>query len=118
MTPDNAADALKATSPRKLDPDAIDAVLGAAGHATIRAPQPWPGGLTDRQVEVLRLLATGLTNKQIARRLHLSPRTAEHHVQDIYTRLGVSSRAPAALFAMEHNLLGPASEFAAPVTRP
>lgn len=113
MTPENAAGALRATSPRKLDPDAIDAVLGAGGHATIRAPRPRPPGLTDRQVEVLRLLATGLSNKQIARRLNLSPRTAEHHVQDIYTRLGVSSRAPAALFAMEHNLLGPAGGLAA-----
>lgn len=116
MTPEDAAHALRAISPRKLDPVAIDAVLGAAGHATIRTPQPRPAGLTDRQVDVLRLLAAGLSNKQIARRLNLSPRTAEHHVQDIYTRLGVSSRAPAALFAMEHNLLGPASELAAPRT--
>lgn len=115
MTPEHAADTVRATSPRQLDPEALDAVLGSIGHPTIRAPQPWPAGLTDRQVEVLRLLATGLSNKQIARRLHLSPRTAEHHVQDIYTRLGVSSRAPAALFAMEHNLLGTAREpFAAP----
>ena len=116
MTPENAADALRADSPHRLDPDAIDAVLGSAGHATTRAAQPRPAGLTDRQIEVLRLLAIGLSNRQIAERLHLSPRTAEHHVQDIYTRLGVSSRAPAALFAMEHNLLGTARELAAPHT--
>jgi DNA-binding NarL/FixJ family response regulator len=62
--------------------------------------------LTERQVEVLRLVARGLSNPEIARELVVSRRTAEHHVQDIYARIGVSSRAAAALFAMEHDLLG------------
>ncbi len=61
-----------------------------------------PAGLTERQIEVLRLLARGMTN--IADRLVISRRTAEHHVQDVYLRIGVSTRA-AALFAMEHGLL-------------
>ena len=96
-----------ATSGR-LDPDAADAVLASSGSST-RAPRlSAPGGLTPRQVDVLRLLAEGLSNKEIGQRLGISARTAEHHVQDIYTRLGVSSRAPAALFAMQHQLLGPA----------
>jgi DNA-binding NarL/FixJ family response regulator len=54
---------------------------------------------------VLRLVAEGCSNAQIAERLVISRRTAEHHVQHIYTKLGVSSRAAAALFAMEHDLL-------------
>jgi DNA-binding NarL/FixJ family response regulator len=62
-------------------------------------------GLTDRQVQVLRLLTRGLTNKEIGERLGVSPRTAEHHVQDIYLRIGASTRPAAALFAMEHGLL-------------
>ena len=56
-------------------------------------------------MEVLRLLAQGLSNRQIAERLVVSPRTAEHHVRDIYVNIGVSSRAAAALFAIEHELL-------------
>lgn len=61
--------------------------------------------MTSRQVEVLRLLADGLSNRDIAERLVISPRTAEHHVQDVYTRIGASTRAAAALFAMKHGLL-------------
>jgi DNA-binding NarL/FixJ family response regulator len=62
-------------------------------------------GLSDREVEVLRLLARGLPNRAIAERLYISPRTAEHHVQHIYTKIGASTRAAGALFAMEHDLL-------------
>jgi DNA-binding NarL/FixJ family response regulator len=54
---------------------------------------------------VLRLVAAGLSNPEIARRLVISPRTAEHHVQHVYAKIGVSSRAAAALFALEHGLL-------------
>ncbi|HEX6208638.1 MAG TPA: HD domain-containing phosphohydrolase [Actinomycetota bacterium] len=61
----------------------------------------------DREVEVLRLVARGLSNKEIAERLFISPRTAEHHVQHIYAKIGSSTRASAAVFAMEHDLLGP-----------
>lgn len=87
-----------------LDGDAVEAVLVAAGHQR-QARRPKPAGLTSRQVEVLRLLASGLSNRDIAERLVISPRTAEHHVQDVYTRIGASTRAAAALFAMEHGLL-------------
>jgi DNA-binding NarL/FixJ family response regulator len=55
---------------------------------------------------VLRLMAAGLSNPEIARRLVISRRTAEHHVQDVYQRIGSSTRAGAALYAMEHGLLG------------
>jgi DNA-binding CsgD family transcriptional regulator len=64
-----------------------------------------PGGLSPREVEVLGLVAEGLTNAQIAQRLFLSPRTVQRHLNSIYHKLGVSSRAVATRFAMEHGLL-------------
>jgi putative nucleotidyltransferase with HDIG domain len=89
----------------RLDGDAVRVVLSAASGGADRKRRAWPAGLTDRQVDVLRLLAQGLSNKEIARRLVVSPRTAEHHVQDVYLKIGVNSRAGAALFALEHGLL-------------
>ena len=103
--PDEAASVLREDARAgRLDSDAVAAVLEAAGHR-VGARRPRPAGLTDRQVEVLRLLAAGLSNKQIAARLVLSPRTAERHVQDVYDKIGLSSRAGAALYAMEHGLV-------------
>lgn len=108
LDPQRAADELcAAAADGKHDADVVDAVLAVAGQGSRKSTREHPGGLSDRQVEVLRLVAAGLSNKQIAARLHISPRTAEHHVQDVYTKLGISSRAPAALFAMQHELLGP-----------
>jgi len=89
----------------RLDPDCVAAVIEAAGQPRPRVRRDWPAGLSEREVEVLRLLAHGLTNAQIADRLVISRRTAEHHVQHIYTKLGHSTRAAATLFAMEHDLL-------------
>ena len=89
----------------RLDPDATAAVLAAAGHTATRVRATLPAGLSEREVEVLRLVSRGLTNRQIAEHFTISPRTAEHHVQHIYTKLGLSSRAAAAIFAMEHDLL-------------
>jgi HD-GYP domain-containing protein (c-di-GMP phosphodiesterase class II) len=88
----------------RLDSDAVAAVLVAAGHRPA-VRQARPASLTERQVEVLRLLAMGLSNKQIADRLVVSPRTAERHVQDVYEKIGLRSRAGAALYAMEHGLV-------------
>jgi HD-GYP domain-containing protein (c-di-GMP phosphodiesterase class II) len=90
---------------RRLDPDVVTAVLAAAGHDEPSVRREPPAGLTDRQVEVLRLVAEGCSNRQIADRLVISRRTAEFHVQQIYRKIGTSSRASAALFAMEHGLL-------------
>jgi HD-GYP domain-containing protein (c-di-GMP phosphodiesterase class II) len=88
-----------------LDADAVTAVLAAAGHeAAVARPEP-PAGLTDREVEVLGLVARGRTNREVAEALVISRRTAEHHVQNIYAKIGASSRAAAALFAMEHDLI-------------
>jgi ATP/maltotriose-dependent transcriptional regulator MalT len=70
------------------------------------APAPeHPGGLTSREVEVLGLVATGLTNSQVANRLFLSPRTVQRHLNSVYHKLGVSSRTAATRFALEHGLL-------------
>ncbi len=63
-----------------------------------------PGGLTSREVEVLGLVATGMTNAQVAQRLFLSPRTVETHLTSIYHKLGVTSRSAATRFALEHGL--------------
>ena len=88
----------------RLDADAVGAVLAAAGHdAVVR--RELPAGMTGREVEVLALVAEGCSNAEIAEILVISPRTAEQHVQNIYSKIGVSGRAPAALFAMEHDLL-------------
>jgi DNA-binding NarL/FixJ family response regulator len=63
-------------------------------------------GLSEREVEVLRLIARGQTVKQIAPQLGISTKTVDSHIQHVYTKIGVSTRAGATLFAMEHQLLG------------
>ncbi len=93
----------------RFDPDAVEAVLASAGHVTRRRVAR-PAGLTARKVEVLRLLALGLSGKQIAARLVISPKTARNHVEHIYAKTGLSSRAQASLFAVQHGLL-PADEY-------
>jgi HD-GYP domain-containing protein (c-di-GMP phosphodiesterase class II) len=90
----------------RLDRDAAEAVLEAAGARRARRRDNLrPGGLSEREMEVARLVAAGLSNPEIARRLVISRRTAEHHVQHIYAKVGVSSRAALALFAHEHDLV-------------
>jgi HD-GYP domain-containing protein (c-di-GMP phosphodiesterase class II) len=88
-----------------LDGDAVGAVLAAAGHDS-EVRRELPAGLSDREAEVLALVAKGRSNREIAEQLSISRRTAEHHVQHIYTKIGSSTRAAAALFAMEHDLMG------------
>lgn len=108
LTVEQAAEELtKDARAGRLDPESVAAVVEAAGQPRRRPATPRPSGLSDREVEVLRLIATGLSNPQIAKRLYISRRTAEHHVQHIYTKIGVSSRAAATLFALEHDLLLP-----------
>ena len=89
----------------RLDREAVRAVLLAAGLSSERLRPTNPAGLSERELDVLRLVARGFTSREIAERLSISRRTAEHHVDHIYTKVGVSSRAAAALFAMEHDLL-------------
>jgi HD-GYP domain-containing protein (c-di-GMP phosphodiesterase class II) len=105
LTPEAAARELTGEVERgRLDASAAQAVLEAAGHPPERSRRAWPSGLSDREVEVLRLIATGSSYRDVARELVISPRTAAHHVQHIYDKVGVSSRAAAAMFAMEHEL--------------
>jgi HD-GYP domain-containing protein (c-di-GMP phosphodiesterase class II) len=89
----------------RLDTEAVSAVLSAAGVKATESRRQWPAGLTDREVEVLRLIARGTTNRQVADKLYISPKTVGRHVEHIYAKLDVSSRAAAAVFAMEHRLL-------------
>jgi HD-GYP domain-containing protein (c-di-GMP phosphodiesterase class II) len=91
------------------DGDAVEAVLGAAGHRVPRRREG-PAGLTPREVDVLRLLARGLSNKEIAERLVISPKTVANHAEHIYAKIDASSRAAAGLFAMQQGLL-PEEEF-------
>jgi HD-GYP domain-containing protein (c-di-GMP phosphodiesterase class II) len=88
----------------RYDPDVVEAVLGAAGHRIIRRREG-PAGLTPREVEVLRLVARGLSNKLIATQLVISPKTVANHVEHIYAKIGATNRARASLFAMQHGLL-------------
>ena len=88
----------------KLGGEAVDAVLESVGERP-RPPAEPPDGLTAREVEVLRLLARGLTNKQAAQQLQISPKTVGRHVESIYSKIGASTRGAAALFAVEHDLL-------------
>ena len=87
----------------RLDADAVTAVIEAAGHRAPRIERP--SGLTEREAEVVGLLARGLQTKQVARALGISFRTADHHVENAYRKIGVSTRAAATLFAIEHGLV-------------
>jgi DNA-binding NarL/FixJ family response regulator len=88
-----------------VDREAAECVLAAAGHRPRRARAGHPAGLTTRETEVLRLIARGMTTKAVAEELVISPKTADSHIQHIYTKIGVSTRGAAALFAMQNALL-------------
>jgi HD-GYP domain-containing protein (c-di-GMP phosphodiesterase class II) len=87
----------------RLDAEAVAAVLDVSGQPVRRIERP--AGLTEREAEVVGLLARGLQTKQVARALGISVKTADRHVQNAYAKIGISSRAAATLFAMEHGLL-------------
>jgi DNA-binding CsgD family transcriptional regulator len=93
----------------RQDAQSVSAVLEAAGHP-VRRRREWPAGLTTREVEVLRLLARGLSNKQIAERLVVARKTVDNHVEHIYTKTGVSNRARASLFAVRNGLMSVAED--------
>ena len=104
-----AAELLAEVKAGRYDADAVAAVLGAAGHRVARRREG-PAGLTPREVEVLRLLARGLSNKEIAARLVISPKTVSNHAEHIYAKINAPTRTAASLFAMQHGLL-PEEEF-------
>lgn len=111
LPPEEAARELsEEASAGHQDSEMVAAVIEAAGQP---APQvERPAGLTERESEVVGLLARGLQTKQVARRLDISVKTADRHIQNAYRKIGISSRAAATLFAMEHGLVserGPGS---------
>ncbi len=89
----------------RLDTKAVGLVIAAAGGRATNPVIGNPGQLTDREVEVLRLISRGRTNRQVGEELFISPKTVGRHVENIYSKIGVSTRAGAAVFAMEHHLL-------------
>lgn len=102
LSPDEAAIKL---AKEALDPEAVRAVLEAAGAKRTDVARHAPAGLTRREVEVLQLLARGHSLKEIAEQLVISPSTAHTHAAHVYEKAAISTRAGAALFAMEHGLL-------------
>ena len=108
LAEEQAARALTAEAEAgRFDHDATAAILAQAGQQLGARRRTRPAGLSDRETEVLALVAEGLSNAAVAERLFISRRTAEHHVQHIYAKIGVSTRAAAALFAVQHDLVRP-----------
>jgi DNA-binding CsgD family transcriptional regulator len=106
MSRARAAEQLRAEARAgRLDAAAVDLVLGAVGHRPRR--QSGPAGLTAREVQVLVLIATGASAKQVAYALGIRPKTASTHVERIYTKTGVTSRSGATRFAIAHGLVNP-----------
>jgi HD-GYP domain-containing protein (c-di-GMP phosphodiesterase class II) len=106
FTQETAADMLRAeVRAGRLDSESVDAVLETAGHR-VSARRKQVADLTEREIEVLRLLARSQTNKQIAEQLTISMNTVDAHIRHIYTKIGVSTRAAATLFAIQHHLVG------------
>jgi response regulator RpfG family c-di-GMP phosphodiesterase len=99
-----AAELRAAARAGHLDGDLVECVLAAAGHQPRRRTEH-VAGLTARELEVLRLIARGRSTKQVAAELVITPKTADSHIQHIYAKLGVSTRAAATVFAMHHGLL-------------
>ena len=106
-TTDEAAQRLRRrVEAGKLDGPAVDAVLASAGHEPQRAKRR-DDGLTPREVEVLLMVARGVSNRAIAAELVLSEKTVRNHVERIYAKLGVSNRIGASLYALESGLVAP-----------
>jgi len=89
----------------RLCPNAVDAVLAAAGHRVPKRPRELPADLTERELQVLLVLVLGQSNREIGEVLGISAKTAGHHVQHIYEKAGVRSRAAATVWAFEHGLV-------------
>jgi HD-GYP domain-containing protein (c-di-GMP phosphodiesterase class II) len=99
------AELLREAEEGRLDPEAVDAVLAAAGHLVSKRPRELPAGLTPRELEVLLALVRGQSNQTIADGLGISAKTVGHHVQHVYEKASVRSRAAATVWAFEHDLV-------------
>lgn len=105
LDPADAANELRVMARSgSLDGEAVERVLAAAGHRR-RARASLPAGLTSRELEVLTLLTLGSTTREVAARLVISAKTADRHIQNIYRKIGVSTRGAAALFAIENGVV-------------
>ncbi len=102
---DAEAELLREAREGRLDPEAVDAVLVAAGHRVSKRPRELPAGLTQRELEILLALVRGRSNQAIADNLGISAKTVGHHVQHVYQKAGVRSRAAATVWAFEHDLV-------------
>jgi HD-GYP domain-containing protein (c-di-GMP phosphodiesterase class II) len=104
VAPERAAEILgEQASAGRLDAAAVTAVVESAGQRAPRIERP--AGLTEREARVVGMLARGLQTKQVAYELGISVKTADRHIQNAYRKIGVSTRAAATLFAMEHGLM-------------
>jgi len=92
-TPAAEAELLREADEGRLDREAVDAVLAAAGHSVRQRSRELPAGLTERELEVLLVLVHGRSNQEIAVDLGISAKTVGHHVQHVYEKAGVRSRA-------------------------
>ena len=91
--------------PGSAQPPALARADALAAHAsTARSATTYPAGLSAREVEVLRLIAAGCANHEIAARLSISPDTVLRHVSHIFAKTGTENRAAAAVFALRHGL--------------
>ena len=107
---DQAVDVMRQEVGTRFSPDAFLALTEELSgldrsHRKRSHQQEWPAGLTDREVEVLRLIAKGLNRRQVANALFIAEGTVRSHLEHVYSKIGVSSRATATLFAVEHDLL-------------
>ena len=99
------AELLRETVAGRLDPNVVAAVLASAGHSVEQRRRKLPSGLTERELEILLVLVRGRSNQQIADDLRISAKTVGNHVQHVYEKAGVRSRAAATLWAFEHDLV-------------
>jgi HD-GYP domain-containing protein (c-di-GMP phosphodiesterase class II) len=108
FSPGEAIEAMRSDTPAGICPEAFAALVEAVRDGPVRPPPSRagrPAGLTEREVEVLRLVSRGLRRREIAGALTVSEATVRHHLEHIYAKIGVSTRVAAALFAVEHHLI-------------
>jgi HD-GYP domain-containing protein (c-di-GMP phosphodiesterase class II) len=106
LSPDDAARFLtEQVRAGRMDSEVVNCVLKAAGQRVSPVRYERLAGLTKREIEVLRVLARGFSNRQIAEQMHVSEKTVDTHIMHIYQKIGCSTRSAATLFAMLANLL-------------
>jgi DNA-binding NarL/FixJ family response regulator len=109
VDPERVLRQLKSQVGTQLDPSCYEALVsslsGSPRAAGVRAGHPWASGLTEREVEVLRLVGAGLTNRKIGQELVISDKTVERHLDNIFNKLGVLSRTSAVVFAVRQGIV-------------